>query len=216
MKVDEELRTPYVSLDDCTNILANKNDQDLESPNKFSGGVMECQLAVTQETRKSLGTEPNTFFESSVERRESHTFHSPWCEEDYLRNVVPWESPEQLAYIDTLIERRAHYKNVGSLGLMTLVVVFVVGWMAVILCFCLHGAVPFILDTFSVTQFVLVGILSVTPMWLLWEGRVQEDLVDQEIRNLAKKQMLLIETPVLNLSTHVLSPRLTSEPQQQF
>lgn len=143
---------------------------------------------------------------------------SSWTEDDYLRNAIPWESLEQRAYVDTLLERRAHYKSVRLLGGITLSLLLLVGCVGWILE---HNSSYYLFlgDNTAATaatsatttttsdkeqrehpmlyiaRWTLLGLICLAPLWVSCEGRTQEQLADQEIRHLTKKRMLLIPTP---------------------
>jgi hypothetical protein len=144
------------------------------------------------------------------QERASFTLKRSLSEDDYLRNAVPWESLEQRAYVDTLLERRAHYKSLRFLGAVALVVVALVGWAGWVLeeqPHFLYGdnyAAANENHEFATTtttmghtvshiaRWIILGALCMAPLYVSCEGRTQEELVDKEIRSMAKKRMLLI------------------------
>ena len=127
-----------------------------------------------------------------------------WTEDDYLRSVVPWASPEQRAYIDFLLERRAHYRMVRRLSLFSIfVVVVMVG------CSMTMG-VPSSSTTSSssaISNVLVIGILCFAPLVrMAWEGNHQHAVVDKEIQKLTQQQLLLVPTPPSTRSTVTTIP----------
>ena len=124
-----------------------------------------------------------------------------WTEDDYLRNVLSWDSPEQRAYIDFLLERRAHYRMVHRLSVVSiLVVAFLLG------CTMLVGVLMNQLpqeplswassSSSSLSHLWVGGILAVAPLVCMsWEGNHQYTIVDMEIQKWTKQRLLLIPTP---------------------
>ncbi len=125
-----------------------------------------------------------------------------WTEEEYLRNAIPWESPEQKAHIDFLLERRAHYRMVRLLSLLSLMAVALLGWILGWLVVVRRSVESTTSSSFtsspssSLSNLYVVGLLCMAPLVRMsWEGQTQHTVVQNEIQSLTKQRMLLIPTP---------------------
>lgn len=131
-----------------------------------------------------------------------------WTEDDYLRYTVPWESPEQRAFIDSLLERRAHYRKVRWLSILSMVLVVaavggIVGWLSALAAPANGSEKATMKGRTATTSLYGMGILCLVPLVRIsWESQTQYAVVNEEIQRLTQKRLLLIPTPSFRVSSN--------------
>jgi len=146
---------------------------------------------------------PPTGNPSTEDTMPSHEdpLHQPWNEDDYLRHAIPWKSLEQKAYVDSLLERRAHYRTVKFIGGMTVALLGLLVLLGVgaIWKFYPNHANMFQWDGSmslqTAVQIAVVGGFCLAPLCWSWEGTAQEQLVNEEIQRLTKHRLSLVQPP---------------------
>lgn len=122
----------------------------------------------------------------------------------YLQNNLRlWESPEQRAFVECLLERRAHYRQVRILSMLSICVVVVVicGIQRCISVFSqLSNTVGSSTDGgkgAATTTLYAMGIFCLVPLiGISWESQTQHTRVNEDIHHLTQKRIVPVPNPV--------------------